>query len=82
MEVYREKVLIWDKGEKKGQVLVESKYLPDYQIIRIPLPPDVSKMVIRMSGEPPEPTPMKYAECKHSGLNIKGKEVYLCEEKD
>ena len=79
-----EVVLIWDEGEKKGQVIDETKYLSEYLVNRdsfkIPLPPDIADFKFVFEGEESEPTEIKYAICKKSDLIIKDKVVCLCKE--
>lgn len=77
------KKFVWNKGKEKGQTICETSYLPDYNVLRIPLPiVSYQYAKVRMIGDSSfeEPhTPIPIAICTKSNIVADGKMIYLCE---
>ena len=77
-------LLIWDGGKKDGEVIADTKYLPEHIVnmprFRIPLPPEMIQIQVQIEGGEMETTRTKYAVCAKSNLIVDDKVVCLCKE--
>lgn len=69
------KVLVWDEGERKGEVIVKSSYLPDLDEIRLPEIPETQTFSDSMVVVPTE---VKMILCKRTEIIVDGRVIYLC----